>query len=62
MGYLQDVDKWLGEVLPDIPEANAIKREIKAKILESYRNGQAAGKTPAPPRSNQRPSPKRYGR
>ena len=41
MGYMNEVDAWLVEVLKHLPidHLDEAKREIKAKILESYRNG-----------------------
>jgi hypothetical protein len=52
MGYLQDVDRWLDELLPDVPPESDVKRQIKEKILESYRNGlQGTGRSPAPLRT-----------
>lgn len=67
MGYMQEVDRWLDTVLAGLepqrlPEA---KRLIRAKILESYRNGQAtAGRAESVADSkgqNQKP-PHRHGR
>ena len=40
MGYLQEVDRWLDELLPSVENAADVKKAIKEKILESYRNGQ----------------------
>ena len=34
-----DVDRFLTEVLPSLDEKSPARREIKEKILESYRNG-----------------------
>ena len=52
MGYMQDVDRWLEELLQDFAEGRTfddLKRAIREKILESYRNGQdAEGHSPAP--------------
>ena len=41
MGYLQDTDTWLNEVLKDLPidHLDEAKKQIRAKILESYKNG-----------------------
>jgi len=44
MGYLEEVDVWLNERLShlfaaDCEVCEAAKKEIKAKILESFRNG-----------------------
>lgn len=51
MSYMQEVDRWLDDLLADhLPEGNlkSAKEQIRAKLLESYRNGQAAGASPAP--------------
>jgi hypothetical protein len=45
MSYFKDIDTWLDEFLSAYPTDDDIRRmreEIKAKLLESYRNGQAA--------------------
>jgi hypothetical protein len=50
MSYMQDIDRWLDGLLAALPEdaRTEAKRAIRAKILESYHNGQAAGpKRPA---------------
>ena len=50
MGYMQDVDRWLEELLQDFVEGKTfddLKRAIREKILESYRNGEKAGQSPA---------------
>ena len=41
MGYLQDADAWLNEVLKHLPidHLDEAKKQIRAKILESYKNG-----------------------
>ncbi len=47
MGYMQDIDPWLTDVLTSLEpgvEIKEAKQEIKTKILESYRNGLEAGK------------------
>ena len=49
MSYMHDIDRWLDGLLaalPDDARADA-KREIRAKLLDSYRNGQAAGPKPS---------------
>ena len=45
MGYLQDADGWLNEVLKHLPidHLDEAKKHIKAKILESYKNGLKKG-------------------
>jgi hypothetical protein len=46
MSYFKDIDTWLDKFIAVMPEDRRedAKREIKAKLLESYRNGQAAGR------------------
>ena len=59
MGYLQEVDRWLDEIIEQVAdekmEVDELKRALREKILESYRNGPAgAGQSPArrtPPKS-----------
>lgn len=52
MAYMQDVDRWLEELLQDFVEGKTfddLKRAIREKILESYRNGgKTGGQSPAP--------------
>ena len=53
MGYLQEVDRWLDDLLVEVTEERIgvpeLKRAIREKILESYRNGQKErGESPAP--------------
>jgi hypothetical protein len=51
MSYMQEIDRWLDDLLAEhLPEGNlqSAKRQIREKLLESYRNGQAAGASPAP--------------
>jgi hypothetical protein len=54
MNYFEEIDAWLSAVLPPTEEEDEedvwlmrVKKEIKAKILESYRNGQKAGDSSA---------------
>jgi len=43
MGYMQDADRWLDALLVDFSQSkigfNDMKRAIREKLLESYRNG-----------------------
>ena len=41
MGYIQDLEQELNEMLSDLPEERQKKiiRFIKVKVLESYKNG-----------------------
>ncbi len=41
MGYMEEVDQWLVEVLKHLPigHLDEAKRQIKEIILQSYRNG-----------------------
>ena len=52
MGYLQDADRWLDALLADMAEGkigfDELKRAIREKLLESYRNGLTAQQRPAP--------------
>ncbi len=54
MSYFEDLDAWLTAVLivteDDEDEEQwfvRVKKQIKDKVLESYRNGQKAGVKPA---------------
>ena len=50
--YMQQADAWLEQLLGSLEpgvDISDVKRAIKDKLLESYRNGQAAG--PREPRS-----------
>ena len=54
MSYFSDLDEWLTGVLVVSEEDDTeeqyiarIKKQIKERVLESYRNGQKAGTTPA---------------
>lgn len=62
MGYLQEVDRWLDVIFADLADGKSnfaeTKRDIRERILESYRNGIAAGQAPAP-RERARPEPRR---
>jgi len=71
MGYLQEVDRWLDELLVEVSEERLevaeLKRAIREKILESYRNGQQAGgqspasEKPTKSRSQNKPEPHTEG-
>jgi len=67
MGYLQDTDKWLDAqfeaLMKEALEYDELKRNIREKILESYRNGLNAREQAAPPRKfERRHSPRRFER
>jgi hypothetical protein len=55
MTYFQDLDAWLTAVLLADEDKDEeawfarVKKELKDKILESYRNGQKAGLAPKSP-------------
>jgi len=56
MGYLQDVDQWLDALLTEVSDGKIgvpeLKRAIREKILESYKNGlKAQAQGPAPEKS-----------
>lgn len=58
MGYLEDVDSWLNEVLRHLPidHLEETKKQISAKILESYKNGVKKGQAEASKKSPVRKS------
>jgi hypothetical protein len=69
MSYFEEIDAWLRTALFPADAAEEgdedlwfarVSKEIKAKILESYRNGQKAGPAPEPrderPREGRKPS------
>ena len=68
MGYMQEIDRWLDALLESLrPEERAAASHlIRAKLLESYRNGQARsgnGAASRPqPRAPQAVERKSYGR
>lgn len=69
MGYLQEADRWLDMLFADLADGKAtlaeVKRDIRGRILESYRNGQKAAGEVRPPRDAERPATprrRRYGR
>ena len=53
MGYLQEVDRWLDMLARDLTDEKItyaeMNRDIRERILESYKNGlKAAAQSPAP--------------
>ena len=59
MGYLQDTDRWLDGQLDalskDAIAYDEFKRNIRERILESYKNGlKAKEQSPAPRGGNRR--------
>lgn len=62
MGYLQEVDRWLDVIFTDLADGKMdyaeVKRDIRSRILESYKNGVKAGQSPAP-RDTGRERPRR---
>ena len=68
MGYMQEVDRWLDVIFTDLADGKATygetKRDIRERILESYRNGQkAAEQSPAPrPVERERAARRRFPR
>jgi len=70
MNYFEEIDIWLSTTILGGEEDEGeeqwfsrVKREIKAKILESYRNGQKAGLPPEKPVKEERQSeakPRRF--
>ena len=64
MGYMQDTDRWLDGQLDalskDAIEYDEFKRNIRERILESYKNGlKAREQSPAPRVSKPRRFPQR---
>jgi hypothetical protein len=58
MSYMQEIDTWLTQVLMTVEQGESeeqwlarVKPQLKAKLLESYRNGQRDC-----PKCNPRPS------
>ena len=51
MGYMQEVDRWLDGLIEQVAdekmEVPELKRAIREKMLESYRNGEKLGQSPA---------------
>jgi hypothetical protein len=45
MSYFKNAEVWLDEILAPLPKdkRTEAKKSIKAKLLESYRNGQSVG-------------------
>ena len=68
LNYMQQLDAWTDQVIIDplhhaITEGDgddcdaacdAVRGAIREKVLESYKNGLAAGKRPQPPRKEWR--------
>lgn len=63
MGYLQEADRWLDMLFADLADGKAtlaeVKRDIRGRILESYRNGQKGREDARPPRDDDRRTPRR---
>jgi hypothetical protein len=59
MGYLQEVDRWLDVICTDLADGKMsfaeMKRDIRGRILESYKNGLKAGGQIPLPRAAERP-------
>jgi len=62
MGYLQEVDRWLDVIFADLAAGkesfDETKRDIRSRILESYKNGIKAGQSPAPRESGRSRAPR----
>jgi hypothetical protein len=48
MSYMDDFERDLVGVLENAPDQNTVVNFVKNKLLESYRNGLAAGKKGLP--------------
>lgn len=57
MSYYKQTEQWLDTLLGALPngERGEAKKSIKAKLLESYRNGERAEKKGGPAVSGQKP-------
>jgi len=64
MGYMEEAERWIETLLTDLADEKMsvaeVKRDIKSRILESYKNGlKAARQSPAPDkRGNRRTAPR----
>ena len=56
MTYFEEIDAWLEGLLQGLQDEQmeSAKKEIKAEILTSYRNGQKAGVKPEKPLTEER--------
>ena len=54
MGYLQDADRWLDAVFAEMEGKRTtygeVKKAIREKLLESYKNGLTAPERPSRPK------------
>jgi hypothetical protein len=61
MGYLQEADRWIENLMNELfeePErAPEIRRRFREKLLESYCNGLKAAGQSAAPRESRPPRP-----
>jgi hypothetical protein len=66
MGYLQEVDRWLDVILTDLADGKMnyadVKRDIRSRILESYKNGLKPQGNPLPRARAGKPAGFRSGR
>ena len=66
MGYLQEVDRWLDVIFTDLADGKLtypdMKRDIRERILQSYRNGVKAAQPSPAPRERERERPPRRTR
>jgi hypothetical protein len=66
MGYLQEVDRWLDVLFTDLADGkmsyDEVKRDIRERILESYRNGLKTAGQSAGPRAPQKSDRRRFAR
>jgi hypothetical protein len=67
MSYFTEIDAWLTAILLVDEEVDTseeewfdrVKSQIKAKLLESYRNGQKAGTNPEKPTREEPKAPEK---
>lgn len=52
MGYMQEVDRWLDVLSFDLADGKLsyeeMKKDIKERVLQSYKNGLKAAQSPTP--------------
>jgi hypothetical protein len=66
MGYFQEVDRWLDTIFTDLADNkmsyDEVKRDIRERILDSYRNGQKAAGQPPAERAPEKRRSRRFAR
>jgi hypothetical protein len=66
MTYFQELDAWLGQTLPprddesEVDWFERVTKAVKAKVLESYRNGQASPRQEPRKETETKPSGRKF--